>query len=464
MQKAHRNAKAHMLARLTLGCLLAALFPTSLFAITWQDEVGEQAYIDLGTQFNSVGQIAVEKTCGWRTTTTANVFGTGVLIAPDIVLTSAHVLSGASSVGFDIDGVAYSATEWTIYAPDKRRFGYPADAALVRLSEPVAGIDPAVRYTGNSLEGMEAVMVGFGYGGTGSTGYDKTTDMILRGATNVIDKVSWSATRIYTDFDSPEASKCKWIGHLLGNDDPTSLEGALAPGDSGGGLFIDVEGEYQLAGIGSYGRASPWHRWRHYMRGCGEDNLRKWTGAASAYGAKSVFTSVPELNEWIDEMLALESFDNAEEDGWDRWCRGRCHGRWYGRFGPWGREYFSAGISAEEAGDNEAELTTETDHAFAAVMSSQSIAIVGEEVDSEPGSLVVAAGANETESEPTAYSDTSFSAEPVLRGAGFLSTAAISESVLFTQGGASAVPEPGSLMLLLVGLLVGGLARSSRRR
>jgi len=214
-----------------------------------------------------------------------------------------------------------------------------ADAALIRLSEEVVGIDPAVRYTSDNLVGEEGVMVGYGYGGVGSTGYDSTTPMIKRGATNTIDYVGKNGKLLYTDFDSPDAAVNAIFDNPLGSDDPTDLEGSLAPGDSGGGLFVDVGGEYQLAGINSFVFGSRRH---HHMSRWGRWGRRP-RKSISDYGDVSGFTSVAELNDWIDEMLELDSFEDANGAHWDCW------GRWgFGGFRrhPWDGRFVTAELAA----------------------------------------------------------------------------------------------------------------------
>ena len=178
-------------------------------------------------------------------------------------------------------------------------------------------------------------MVGYGYGGVGSTGYDSTSAMTKRGATNVIDYASKDGKLLYTDFDSPDTAVNAIFDNPLGSDDPTELEGSLAPGDSGGGLFVDVSGEYQLAGINAFLSGPGWH---HYTSGWGHPWGRwgRWYGEPMAeYGDISGFTNVTEINDWIDEMLELDSFDDANGNSWGHWSH---WGRWsrWGHWGHWG--------------------------------------------------------------------------------------------------------------------------------
>jgi len=96
--------------------LLLGIIPSTARAIVGLDGVDVQQYSDLGDQFGAVGQINVERSYGWKAGRTTSNSGSGTLIAPDVVLTGAHVLSRASSLEFVINGTTYEVEEWTPYS------------------------------------------------------------------------------------------------------------------------------------------------------------------------------------------------------------------------------------------------------------------------------------------------------------------------------------------------------------
>jgi hypothetical protein len=79
-----------------------ALLPGPAWAATIRDDVPDLTYLALGANpdFASVGLFVNS----WGYT------GSGVLIAPDWVLTAAHNFTAASSGTFTINGTAYSST------------------------------------------------------------------------------------------------------------------------------------------------------------------------------------------------------------------------------------------------------------------------------------------------------------------------------------------------------------------
>ena len=162
-----------------LGILaLLVLFPVSSPAPTIRDDVPDSSYVDLGASlaYASVGLFVNS----WGYT------GSATLIAPDWVLTAAHVLTAASSGTFTIDGTSYTADDlitnpgWTGNALNGYDFG------LAHLSTPVTSVTPAALYTGTAELGQIATYVGYGYTGTGLTGWT-TLDNQKRAFQDVLD-------------------------------------------------------------------------------------------------------------------------------------------------------------------------------------------------------------------------------------------------------------------------------------
>ncbi|MEM6855213.1 MAG: trypsin-like serine protease [Planctomycetota bacterium] len=194
--------------------------------------------------FESVGQIS-------GTTTTSSYTGSGVYLGDGWVLTAAHVVDQASELDFDIDGQTYTAEAWAYHSDwDPSDVAAGADIALIKLTEDVStGIDGATLYTGTDEVGSLGISVGYGLTGTGLTGYDTQSSLDKRAGTNVVDEV-YGDDVLLSDFDSGYS-----IHNSTGSSDATILEYLIAPGDSGGGLFIYDESinDWSLAGINSFG-------------------------------------------------------------------------------------------------------------------------------------------------------------------------------------------------------------------
>jgi hypothetical protein len=224
-----------------LGILaLTTLHPVSIWGVTIRDDVPDSSYLALAAspEYDPVGTFVNS----WGYT------GSGTLIAPDWVLLSAHELVAASSGTFTIDGTSYTSTElilnpgWTGNALNGYDFG------LVHLSTPVSGVTPATLYTGSSEFGQIATYVGYGFTGTGLTGW-QTLDNQKRAFQNVIDGDFGSPSLLLgSDFDSPHTT----ADNVWGDATPLPLEGCVAPGDSGGGVFLTIDSQTYLAGVISF--------------------------------------------------------------------------------------------------------------------------------------------------------------------------------------------------------------------
>ena len=146
-----------------LGFLAGMARPMTVSAATIRDDEPDSAYVTLGNNpaFASVGTLVNS----WGYT------GCGILIAPGWVLTAAHLFTAASSATFTIGGTSYTSTQlftdpsWDGNASDGSDFG------LVHLSSSLTAIPPPPLYTGPSLLGQTGTFVGFGFTGTGLTGW-----------------------------------------------------------------------------------------------------------------------------------------------------------------------------------------------------------------------------------------------------------------------------------------------------
>lgn len=224
-----------------LGVVASAFHSTSAMGATIRDDQPDSAYLDLGGRLDYAPVGSFVNSFGLN--------GSGTLIAPDWVLTAGHNLIAASSGTFTINGASYSSTE-LIRNPGWQESnplgGY--DFGLVHLSTPVAGVTPASLYTGSSEFGQMATFVGFGFTGTGLTGY-RTLDNRKRAFQNIIDgDFGNPSVLLGCDFDNPHTTADNAFGSAI----PLDLEGSVAPGDSGGGVFLTIGSQIYLAGVISF--------------------------------------------------------------------------------------------------------------------------------------------------------------------------------------------------------------------
>ena len=152
------------------------------------------------------------------------------------------------------------------------------DVALLKLERPVEGIDPIPwDETGNDLVGQMVYIAGFGDAAPGNdpSAGNWTPAELRRAAENVIDRDirrnplsgQPSGGVLLFDFDNGEESRNSlngrsrvWeriFGKGRSSPDPTQLEGASYPGDSGGPAIAKVEGRWRLVGVSGYGTGFP---------------------------------------------------------------------------------------------------------------------------------------------------------------------------------------------------------------
>jgi hypothetical protein len=249
-----------------LGVFVCTILqPASAGAATIRDDVGDSNYLALAasSEYAPVGTIVNS----W------NYNGSAVLISPDWVLTAAHNLILASSATFTINGTAYTSSQLYINPGwnNSNPFG-GSDFGLVHLSTPVAGVTPAMLYTGSSETNLIGTFVGYGFTGTGLTG-QKTLDGQKRAFQNVIDGNFGNASILLgADFDNPHNPADSGFGDPT----PLPLEGCVAPGDSGGGVFITIDSQTYLEGIISFVAAA-------------DGNANADYGDASGFGRVSAY-------------------------------------------------------------------------------------------------------------------------------------------------------------------------------
>jgi hypothetical protein len=179
------------------------------------------------------------------------------------VLTAAHVFGEGSKPG------EYRArTAGGTVRAGLRSFSHPAwdddidgsggfDFAILELNGPIedAG-EPPILYRGRDELGRTGVIVGYGTRGVAPYGHGyrfgpRHGDRAAA-AENVVDRIRGAANgdTLTIDLDEPDGPGKNRTGDVA----PISmLEGILAPGDSGGSLWMQFDGEWRLVGVNSSG-------------------------------------------------------------------------------------------------------------------------------------------------------------------------------------------------------------------
>lgn len=217
---------------------------------TIEDSVPDSRYVEYGRAFSAYTAKFRGTAADGRTHS-----ATAVLIAPRWALTAAHVAEGCGGVTLTYGDRSQSIGKVLLHPEWADQLGY-ADIALLQ-----ADADFGLNFYPSLSEGGEVGRVASvaGYGVTGPLSYGHTlADGKLRAGTQVVDRIERNC--LICDLTRRGSV----------------LEYGIAPGDSGGPLFVDGK----LAGINSY-TASP----RSYTR--------------SQYGEESGHTRVAMYRDWI---------------------------------------------------------------------------------------------------------------------------------------------------------------------
>ncbi len=248
-----------------------------------QADLAESEVFAMDDRFQSVGMISRYYDGRWIHT------GSAILIAPNWVLTAAHVIDAVENRGYESIrfGLGHDGLNPDVSATITLSFKHPdytgdylhtPDLGLFYLSTPITSVEPATRFYGtdpappipswDTARQPQYAMAGYGRAGVVNT--TAVDDGIKRAGTNGVDAHggAWGADPMYmlSDFAARNASYLEWNG---------------SPGDSGGGWFYNVDGEWQLSGVISFTNNS-------------------YTQELGTSGALRVSL----FNDWIDQTIA----------------------------------------------------------------------------------------------------------------------------------------------------------------
>ncbi len=251
----------------------------------------------------------------------------GVLIDSIWVLTAGHnfftsddqsspALASGIQVNFGVDPENPDQTRKVaelVFHPtwldDDDVYGNANDFCLVKLKEPVTDLPYAPLAKVNN-EPLNATVWYAGYGDySRERGQDRNLYSKRHAIENVLDRVVGDinsqnrAGEVYVgglvafDFDAPDSSVNSLGDEFISEDEPLlgdgsssavprEFEGGTVEGDSGGPLFVQIDGQWLVIGILSGGATEPIRRHRD-----------------GDYGDISIFTRVSTAIQWIESEL-----------------------------------------------------------------------------------------------------------------------------------------------------------------
>ena len=246
-----------------MGLLFLLLMSGTVFGGTRDPKIADQHYVEYGKKFKSVVRIRAVGKAGEKH------YASAVLIKPHWALTAGHILHETTAPHILMDNDTRQLPLQTViihkgFTEDPIK-GFP-DLAVVYSAQDF-GLDfYTPLYKQKDEEGKVATLAGCGLNGTFETGH-AFSDVLRRAGSNRVERASDSVL-----FCTPSRDA---------SDGKTSMEFLIAPGDSGGGLFIGNE----LAGIHSF-------------------ISRPGSAPNSKYGEESGHTRISLYADWVESQIA----------------------------------------------------------------------------------------------------------------------------------------------------------------
>lgn len=245
---------------------LAAILSCPAGAILVRADRDDEEYRELATRYPSAVDLGPAG-------------GAGVLIASRWVLTTAHrakaLREAARPPALEIGGRTHAIR--SIHLHPEWRPGGGHDLALLFLDAPVAGVEPTPVYRDGDEAGQALRLVGFGATGRIGGRPAATQDRRRRAAINTVDAVDARVLGL----------------RIKGPDEASDLQGAVAPGDSGGPAYAEKEGRILVAGI------------------LLASDDRNGDGIAGNAGDWDLCVRVSSYQAWIDDAMSRVAIEEA---------------------------------------------------------------------------------------------------------------------------------------------------------
>lgn len=241
----------------------------------------------------------------------------GALISPTMILSARHCVDGLTAfpslfeIGLDRDNDGQPESVLAVDVIEEIDAGQPyfdgGDIAFLSLASPAPAWAQPFRLFDGDPTGEIGTLVGYGNQGLGSTGATVFQAGTRLAARNVIDLFGpqggdgLGANTLSTDFDDGGVA-ANTLAYVGSSARMLPREGTTAAGDSGGPLFVHIDGEPLIAGVLSGGTTA------NSVYG----DISWWSAVGahrSAIEARGgVFYTVPEPATWLLALPLLYAF------------------------------------------------------------------------------------------------------------------------------------------------------------